>query len=65
MQTNLALALDGPARCLPHAFGNHVPCSPSHTTASTVSRCPSPHLEPRERTKESRNYWDGCTLCHC
>ena len=61
MLTNLALALgppwtsDGPATCLPHTFGNHLPPSLSHTMASTVSRCPGPGPEPRERTKENRN----------
>ena len=69
MLTCLASALgppwtsDGPARSLPHAFGSHLPPSPSCTMASTVSRCPSPCSEPRERTKESRNYWDGHSLC--
>ena len=69
MLTCLASALgppwtsDGPARSLPHAFGSHLPPSPSCTMASTVSRCPSPCSEPRERTKESRNYWVGCSPC--
>ena len=66
--TNLALAQeppwtsDGPARCLLHTFGSHLPPSPSHTTASTVSRCPGPCPEPREKT-ESRNFWERHAPC--
>ena len=67
MLTCLASALgppwtsDGPARSLPHAFGSHLPPSPSHTMPSTVSRCTGPCPEPRGRT-ESRNNWDGHVL---
>ena len=53
---------ESPARYLPHTFGSHIPPSPSHITASTVIRCPSPCPEPRERT-ESRNYWEWHASC--
>ena len=48
MLTNLASVLglpwtsDGPARYLSHAFGSHLPPSPSHTMASTVISCRDP-----------------------
>ena len=56
---------NGPAKCLHHTFGSHLPPSLFCTMAFTVSRCLGPYAEPGERTKESRNYWDGLIPCPC